>query len=493
MTAPLDRTRRGLAVAGAALATGLAADVLGRVVPDRLDVALGLGALALAAGAIVHRGLVPAPHALAPVAAPAALLAVALIWRDSGTLFALNLGGLLALLALGSPRLRAAGPRRASVGDYVAGSAQLAAGAASGAARLLFTEIDWRSLPDGGPVRRTRGALVGLAAAVPVAMLFGGLLMDADPVFERLMTAAFAPGLDRLLEHGVLVLLWSWLAAGLLRVVLLAEPGSPPPAAAPGRFGLVEVGTVLLVVNLLFLAFVAVQFRYLFGGSALVREVTGLSYAEYARQGFFQLVAVAALSLPLLLVADRALGPRDRGSLRRFRVLASIMVLLLDVLLASALWRMRLYTAEYGLTELRLYTTAFMGWLVLVFGWLGATVLRGRRERFGFGSLVAALFVLGALNLLNPDGVIAGTNLARAERARSVDVAYLGTLGADAVPAIRRSLPGLPWDERCQAIAVLAERWRPELARGTRWNIASARAARELRQPLPDCRIGAEG
>jgi hypothetical protein len=247
------------------------------------------------------------------------------------------------------------------------------------------------------------------------------------------------------------------------------------------------VGTVLLVVDTLFLAFVAVQFRYLFGGAALVDGLAGLSYAEYARQGFFQLVAVAALSLPLLLLADGALGRRDARSLGRFRGLAAVMLVLLNIMLASALWRMRLYTAEYGLTELRLYTTAFMGWLVLVFGWFGATVLRGRRERFGFGSLAMGLFVLGALNLVNPDGLIAGTNLARAGRGRAVDTAYLYSLSADALPAVHRALPSLGAANRCALTTAIAERWRPELAGRVRWNIALAQGRRLVPAYGPDC------
>ena len=108
-------------------------------------------------------------------------------------------------------------------------------------------------------------------------------------------------------------------------------------------------------------------------------------------------------------------------SRRQFGLLASLMLVLLNIMLASALWRMRLYTAEFGLTELRFYTTAFMGWLVLVFGWFAATVLRGRRERFGAGALTAALLVLGVLNLVNPDALIARTNLTRGLAGRAVD------------------------------------------------------------------------
>jgi hypothetical protein len=222
-----------------------------------------------------------------------------------------------------------------------------------------------------------------------------------------------------------------------------------------------------------------VQFRYLFGGNELVRELTGMSYAEYARRGFFELVAVAALSLPLLLAADHWLDHRDAANVRRVRQLSGVMLLLLDVMLASALLRMWLYTAQFGLTEQRFYTTAFMGWLVVVFGWFVATVLRGRRERFGTGALVAGWLVLAALNLVNPDGVIAGVNLGRAAQGRPLDVAYATTLSADALAAFHRGLPRLGTNEACEAADRLEGRWRAELAARERWTIALARAPRE--------------
>ncbi len=59
-------------------------------------------------------------------------------------------------------------------------------------------------------------------------------------------------------------------------------------------------------MNLLFLAFVLVQLRFLFGGSGLEEQRVGLTYAEYARHGFFELVVVAVLVLPLILGADVA-------------------------------------------------------------------------------------------------------------------------------------------------------------------------------------------
>lgn len=482
------RTRQGLAILATALALGLVADLLAHQVPARLDVALGLGALVLALVALVQGGHVVLPAALAPLGAPLALLAAALIWRDSPTLFALNLLGVGSVAALASPRVRAAGPRRAGLGDYAVGAAELAWASAGGAAALVLADIDWAALPVEGRLRRARGTAVGLAAAVPVAAVFGGLLMQADPVFDRLVGRTLQIDLAPLASHAGLVLLWGWLAAGVVRVLCRPEAGVARPRSG-GTLGLGEVGTVLAVVDLLFLAFVVVQFRYLFGGADLVRGLTGVSYAEYARRGFFELVTVAALSLPMLLLADWSLDQRDPLRARRFRRLALLMLLLLDVMLASALFRMRLYTESYGLTELRFYTTAFMGWLVLVLGWFGATVLRGRRERFGTGALLAGWLVLAALNLANPDAVIAGVNLDRAAAGRPLDADYAAELSADALPAFRRGLPRLGTVEACAAATRLERRWGDERAGKARWTIALARAPRG---PI-DCGAGRSG
>ncbi|HKT58634.1 MAG TPA: DUF4173 domain-containing protein, partial [Gemmatimonadales bacterium] len=451
-----DRTRQGLAILAAALALGVAADALSRNVPDRLNAALGLAAFVLVLVALMQAGFVRLPGKFAPLGAPLALLGVALIWRDSPILFGLNVLGIGTVAVLASPRLRAVGRRLAGLNDYVHGAVELAAGTAAGAPMVALNDVDWRTLQATGRMRHAGSAAVGVAAAIPVAAVFGSLLMSADPVFNRLMVDTLDLDLDALASHVVQVLFCAWIVAGLLRVLCRSD-GIVMTAGHRGSLGLLEVGVVLAVVDLLFLAFVAVQFRYLFGGDEQVRAIAGMSYAEYARRGFFELVAVAALSLPLLLLADWSLDQRERRRARVFRGMALLMLVLLDVMLASALYRMRLYTVQFGLTEQRFYTTAFMGWLVLVFGWFAATVLRGQRERFGTGALLAGWLVLAGLNLVNPDGIIAGVNLDRAAAGRPFDVAYTEKLSADALPALYRGLPRLDAPDACTAARRISE------------------------------------
>jgi hypothetical protein len=251
--------------------------------------------------------------------------------------------------------------------------------------------------------------------------------------------------------------------------------GTPQTAGLGERTASPELGftsavTALGALNLLFLVFVTLQLRYLFGGAAVIAETTGLTISEYARRGFFELVTASALVLPVLLVADWATlveGSRQRNV---FRLLAGLLVALVGVLLTSALQRMLLYVNAFGLTELRLYTTAFMVWLGGVFIWSTVTVLTDGRPRFAFGALAQALVVLGALHVANPDAVIARVNLNRFNQYRVVyniqqsgpipDAEYLSrTLSADAVPVLLDRLPRLYPKLQIDVAHTLLDRW----------------------------------
>jgi len=267
---------------------------------------------------------------------------------------------------------------------------------------------------------------------------------------------------------------FAWLSAGLLRDLVASRDDerlvSPPglTAVLPSlRLGSTEVAAALAVLNLLFLVFVFVQVRYLFGGQGLVQARVHLTYAQYARHGFFELVVVALLALPLLLAANAVVNGRSRV----VRGLSAILVGLVFVVLVSALDRMRLYQREYGLTELRLYATGLILWMAVVLVWFVLTVVRGRPRGFAFGALVAGFLATLALNAVNPDAVIARTNLARPH----VDVAYLGSLSDDAVPALLARLPRLdPPIRRVLATALLQ---RAESERGLlAWNASRTRA-----------------
>ena len=262
------------------------------------------------------------------------------------------------------------------------------------------------------------------------------------------------------------------MTAGFGRRLFLA-PYAPADPERPSRLptlGAVETGTILGLLNLLFLSFVLVQIRYFFGGAATVAATAGLTYTQYARSGFFELVWVAALVLPLLLSLHRLQDTGNARAMRLFSAQAAVQVALLFVILASAMLRMKLYQDTCGLTELRLYTMAFMGWLAVVFAWFVLTVLRGQREHFAFGAVVAAFILIVGLHIANPDAQIIRTNAARAAQTHEFDAAYAASLSADAVPALVAVLPSLPPDVQGDVSARLRPLWSADPGDWRSWN-----------------------
>ncbi|MBI3979501.1 MAG: DUF4173 domain-containing protein [Chloroflexi bacterium] len=455
-----DATKLGLGVLAAAASLGVLGDLLLRVEPWGINVALWTGLLIATVVVLARRHQIHLAGEGRWLAVPALLFAAAMAWRDSPTLAALNLLAVLTALALAALRARVGSLRLAGVADYAQGMLLAGLHAALGLTLVISGDIRWQELPRGGWSRRVLAVGRGLALAAPLMLLFGGLFVAADAAFEGIVISIFRVDLVELMLHLLTAGFWAWIAGGFLRHLLAGRESADPTAVHPGilSLGKIEVGVVLGMLNALFLAFVLVQFRYFFGGASLVETSATLTYAEYARRGFFELAAVAALVLPLLLAIHWLLG-EGAAAERLFRALAGVLVVMLFVIMASAVQRMRLYQAEFGLTELRLYTTAFMGWLALVFLWFVATVLRGGRRRFAFGALVAGFAVIALLDAVNPDALIVQTNADRAKTGRPFDGSYALTLSADAVPALVEILPGLPEKERQAVAAGMLRRW----------------------------------
>lgn len=488
-----EKTRMGVAVIGAAFALGGLGDLLLRATPWGLNLPLWILALALAAVGLSLSGD-GRPSGEGRWLLPVALLfAAGVAFRDSPVLVALDVALALLALALAALRGRSGVLRRSGVSDYVVGTANALAMTAGGMIPAAVKHVRWLEIAPGDRPKQALAVARGVLISAPLLLVFGALFVAADAVFESLVFDLF--DLDRaLLGHLALTLFLAWVSAGFLTFGLL---GTRSPDLAPRRpdalaLGIVEVGVVLGLLDALFLAFVGVQASYLFGGSERVAALTDLTYAEYARRGFFELVAVTALVIPVLLLAHWSLRPETRAHERLLRAFSGAMVLLLAVVVASALHRMFLYQQEFGLTVQRVCATVFVGWLAFVLVWFALTVLRGRREHFAFGALVAAFVVALALNVVSPDALVARVNVQRLQADERFDPYYLTLLSADAAPVLAASLPEIGHSRPYKAYAgekgptleqVLEESWSRPPNDWRSWNLSRSRAEHIAHNP----------
>jgi hypothetical protein len=478
-----EKTRLGISLIAASVVGGALGDALLRATPWGLNLFVWIAFLIASVAVVMLFNRVESLAGNKWLVIPLLFFAAAVAWRDSPVLKALSLIGVVVTLAMILMRSQSIKLLAAGVTDYAFSVLASMYNAIGGAGHLIGGEIQWKEIPRDGWTKHLAPVTKGLAIAIPLLLIFGGLLASADAAFSDLLFRLFYWDFENLVAHCLIASIIAWAIAGFLRGILAGKEMKVMDGDRPGFLwlGVTETVIVLGLLDILFLIFVAVQFRYFFGGAARIQAVAGLTYAEYARSGFFELVGVAALVLPLLLAAHWLLRKEKARDERIFRVLAELQIGLLFVMMVSAFQRMRLYQREYGLTELRVYTTVFMGWLAVIFVWFAMTVLRGRRERFAFGAVVTGFIAIGALLAVNPDRLIARVNVEQATAGRSLDAVYAASLSADAVPELIDALPKLNPLQRCAlATQILQNKPIGERPGWRRWNWSRAEASRTL-------------
>jgi Domain of unknown function (DUF4153) len=344
----------------------------------------------------------------------------------------------------------------------------------------------------------------GLLLALPIGLIFVGLFASADPIFRSGVRDLLGWQLDIGSAAGRLVFTFAcaWLAAGVLSVAAGGIPAleraslgaaARPVVAVPAvTIGTTEAIVVLVIVDLVVGLFVALQVAYLFGGlDTLV--AAGMTYSDYARRGFFELVAAACLAGAVVVALETTVARRTRPYLAALLGLLGLTA----VVLVSAALRLRLYQDAYGWTELRLYVLTSIVALAAALALMTALALSGRMRWLGHGLTLIGVAALLGLDLLAPSAFVAERNVERVVDPALVapgghaglDAGYLGVLPDDAVPVLVRALPTLPMSERGDVLRVLVQR-RAELANDpafsgpAAWNLGRERA-REALSTLP--------
>lgn len=312
----------------------------------------------------------------------------------------------------------------------------------------------WRGVRErAGSANGAGPAMRAVAVTAGLLLVFGALFAGADAAFADLLG-------DLIPDASVAGVPWRilLLIAGVVGALAAAHTAASPLrwdrlVVNPGRArGRMEWALPLIVLNVLFAAFNAVQLAVLFGGYDAVLDKTGLSYSAYARQGFWQLLLATLLTLLVIVFALRWAprdGSRDRALVRA--VLGTLCALTL-VVVASAVCRMEMYVEAYGLTRLRISAVAVELWLGVIILLLMAAGVWGARwlPRAVAASAAAGVMAFG---LLSPDAMIAERNVQRYEDTGKFDLHYARQLSADAVPA----LDGLPEPKRSCALMDIAD------------------------------------
>jgi len=304
---------------------------------------------------------------------------------------------------------------------------------------------------DTGDKRKTVAlkVFIGVIISIPLLAIIIWLLSSADIVFKNLFINI---PFWTMFKHILIVLPISVYLFSFIFSIFKAKESNTGMV-----YGRIEwksfidptiLLTVLTLLNIVYIIFAVIQFRYLFGGDAFMVP-SSFSYAEYARRGFFELIVVTIINFGILFLSITFVKKENKRANNIIRSFLSALVIFTFILLISAFYRMILYEMAYGFTYLRIFVQAFMILLFLLFI-INLVYIWYSRMPIISAYILCSLILFVSLNFANVDVIIARNNINRYHSTGEIDTYYLESLSYDAIPIIGELLDGQDEDIAAQ-------------------------------------------
>ena len=323
------------------------------------------------------------------------------------------------------------------------------------AATIENIDISVKSLFTGGNGRKKiiGKTLIGLLCAVPVLIVIVPLLISSDFAF-RGMT-------EELFENTPATIFKSAVGVALSLFVItygFSQRTDRVAKLKKGRDGILEstyIISFLSAISVCYLLYLFSQLAYFFSAFRGFLPDGEITYAQYARKGFFEMCSIAVINL-ILIVLTLVLAKKKNGKICcALKGLATFVSVFTLIIIATAISKMVLYIGEYGMTVLRVTTSAFMVFLTVVFI---SVILRIYSAKINVikVSLIAAGCIVLALGTMNVNAVCARYNYESYQNQTldTMDVNALYELGDEGIPYIVKLAAGEDKD-----VALIAKRY----------------------------------
>ena len=270
--------------------------------------------------------------------------------------------------------------------------------------------------------------LAGMCAAVPAMVILCLLLGSADKVFQNMLDVVLRKILDPVTIFLVLLQTGAWTLT-MYCLICSAWAGDISDDAADRRvcspFAAISFMSMIAII---YVVFCAIQIVYLFMGKGSLPW--GMTYSDYARQGFFQLLFVALLNLVMVLMCLKYC--QEHVLLNGVLLVISMCTY---VMIASAIYRMLLYVGQYHLTFLRVLVLWFLAMMVILMAGVVALIFNHGFPLFRYCLVTVSVFYLG-FAWMRPDYVIAKYNVEHGTGIDMFELDDFSLLSADAAPAV---------------------------------------------------------
>lgn len=278
----------------------------------------------------------------------------------------------------------------------------------------------------------------GLLITIPIALIIIGMLASADQEFSnvlysiiRVIGKAFGnmQFMEIVLRLILIIIVFIYLASFFDNIITNFKIEKEFKENNELKDN-TTIKMILTTLNIIYLVFSIIQIK------ALIIRDENINYANYARQGFFQLMIISVLNLIMILIAKR----KDYKDNNYTNIMCLFMVFFTFILIITSAIRMYFYEQAYGYTFLRLavYFTLLTEAILLI-----PTILyvvnKKKKLLKTYFSIIVTMYVI--INLVNIDNIIASRNVTRYLETGKIDMVYIeNNTGTDAIKQIIRIL-----------------------------------------------------
>lgn len=276
--------------------------------------------------------------------------------------------------------------------------------------------------------------LLGIVCAVPFLFVILLLLCSADVVFRdvtlQIIEDMFSWDWNIAEAFGKIFLTVFVFFCSYCGIRFLAKRKISANVPNTRKLEPVLVNTFLTLVSVVYLLFSVIQIVFLFLGQG--KLPSDYTYAEYAREGFFELVFIAFVNVALVLLT---LG-FFRDNLFT-RILLTVVSACTYIMIASSTYKMILYIEQYDLSRQRILALWFLALLAVLLVGVVVLIYKPHFPMFKYLVITVSVFYI-SLSFSKPDYWIAKYNLShmKAEDIEYFDIHYVMELSEDAAPVI---------------------------------------------------------
>lgn len=275
--------------------------------------------------------------------------------------------------------------------------------------------------------------LIGIGASLPFLIVIIPLLMSSDEAFSGLIQI-FS---ENILLTFLKIILGLVIAYFLITFCLTVKNDGLPECA---KFNLEKIDQTAIIsflssISVCYIAYLVSQLAYFFSAfKGLLPNDYSFTLSSYARRGFFEMCVIAVINFLLIFCVSLF---SKQGSKKNIviKIISTFICVFTLVIIATALSKMFLYIDKFGMTKLRIVTSAFMVFLAVMFVALIVKIFAPKILIVKFG-IVSASIVLIVLGLVNVNKVIAEYNYTAYIEGKlsTIDVSTIYELGDEGVP-----------------------------------------------------------